>query len=172
MGDEGVWICEDELPEGYPYDEMYPLSKLGADGLGGVRIFPSVGEAIASLCAEVARLKDSLEILGQRADLEKMRADIAEEKVALKESQLRAKDIVAGKLAEQVARLEKERDESNEVCKHAVAEMVDAIAELNHFRALNEHLPPGFDIGDDATAELAIKLVAAEAHIRELEEKK
>lgn len=36
------WINEDELPKGYPYHEMYPLSKLGADGLGGVRIFPKI----------------------------------------------------------------------------------------------------------------------------------
>lgn len=36
------WINEDELPEGYPYDRMFPLSKLGHDGLGGVRIFPKV----------------------------------------------------------------------------------------------------------------------------------
>ena len=26
------WINEDELPEGYPYDEMFPCSKLGHDG--------------------------------------------------------------------------------------------------------------------------------------------
>lgn len=39
---EGEWLYEDELPEGYPYSEMYPFSKLGADGLGGVRIFPKL----------------------------------------------------------------------------------------------------------------------------------
>lgn len=37
------WINEDELPKGYPYDEMFPHSKLGQDGRGGVRIFPKVG---------------------------------------------------------------------------------------------------------------------------------
>jgi hypothetical protein len=41
-GDTDGWINEDELPAGYPYDEMYPHSKLGHDGLGGVRIFPPV----------------------------------------------------------------------------------------------------------------------------------
>ena len=39
---EDGWINEDELPKGYPYDEMWPHSKLGQDGLGGVRIFPRV----------------------------------------------------------------------------------------------------------------------------------
>lgn len=42
---EGEWLYEDELPEGYPYSEMYPFSKLGADGLGGVRIFPKLKSA-------------------------------------------------------------------------------------------------------------------------------
>lgn len=36
------WINEDELPEGYPYHSMYPHSKLGQDGRGGVRIFPKL----------------------------------------------------------------------------------------------------------------------------------
>jgi hypothetical protein len=36
------WINEDELPEGYPYNAMYQHSKLGHDGLGGVRVFPAV----------------------------------------------------------------------------------------------------------------------------------
>jgi hypothetical protein len=36
------WICEDELPRDYPYHEMFPYSKLGPDGKGGVRIFPKV----------------------------------------------------------------------------------------------------------------------------------
>lgn len=154
----------------------------------------------ASLRAELATMTAFAKTQQQlAADLEntlvKENAALLEARseVARLQSQLRAKDIVAGKLAEQltqhqqelhdtynreiaaeeqVVRLEKERDEANEVCKHAVAEMVDAIAELNGFRALNEHLPPGFDIGDDATAELAIKLVAAEARIRELQEKK
>ncbi len=44
---EGKWINEDELPAGYPYDEMWPFSKLGHDGLGGVRIFPAVQAAPA-----------------------------------------------------------------------------------------------------------------------------
>ena len=38
----GGWIYEDELPADYPYDKMFPFSKLGLDGLGGVRIFPQV----------------------------------------------------------------------------------------------------------------------------------
>ena len=38
----GEWIYEDELPLDYPYDEMFPLSKLGHDGRGGVRLFPKV----------------------------------------------------------------------------------------------------------------------------------
>jgi len=42
---DGEWLYEDELPEGYPYDEMYPLSKLGLDGRGGVRIFPRLRAA-------------------------------------------------------------------------------------------------------------------------------
>ena len=36
------WIHEDELPKGYPYEAMYPFSRLGIDGLGGCRIFPEV----------------------------------------------------------------------------------------------------------------------------------
>jgi hypothetical protein len=39
------WIYEDELPPNYPYDEMFPLSKLGHDGRGGVRLFPKVTPA-------------------------------------------------------------------------------------------------------------------------------
>lgn len=31
------WIYEDELPEGYPYDAMYPFSKVD-----GVRLFPAL----------------------------------------------------------------------------------------------------------------------------------
>lgn len=36
------WINEDELPKDYPYDAMFPFSKLGPDGRGGVRIFPKL----------------------------------------------------------------------------------------------------------------------------------
>ena|SRR5215469_2380641 len=43
------WINEDELPTGYPYDEMFPFSKLGADGKGGVRIFPKYIQAKVSV---------------------------------------------------------------------------------------------------------------------------
>ena len=39
------WICEDELPKGYPYKQMFPFSKLGQDGLGGVRVFPKLSAA-------------------------------------------------------------------------------------------------------------------------------
>jgi|HubBroStandDraft_3_1064219.scaffolds.fasta_scaffold615966_2 hypothetical protein len=40
------WIHEDELPKGYPYAEMFPHSKLGQDGLGGVRLFPKLSEPV------------------------------------------------------------------------------------------------------------------------------
>lgn len=42
------WINEDELPEGYPYEAMFPLSKLGHDGRGGVRIFPKFPQGQSS----------------------------------------------------------------------------------------------------------------------------
>src|SRR5882672_11427469 len=35
--------------------------------------------------------------------------------------------------------------------------------------ALNAHLPPGYAIGDDATAELAVELAQAQARVAELE---
>jgi hypothetical protein len=41
-GETTRWIHEDELPKGYPYEAMYPFSRLGIDGLGGCRIFPEV----------------------------------------------------------------------------------------------------------------------------------
>jgi len=34
--DHGPWLYEDELPEGYPYDEMFQYSKVD-----GVRMFPA-----------------------------------------------------------------------------------------------------------------------------------
>jgi hypothetical protein len=34
------WVCEDELPKWYPYDAMFPFSRLGSDGKGGARVFP------------------------------------------------------------------------------------------------------------------------------------
>jgi hypothetical protein len=36
------WIYEDELPEGYPYDEMYPFSRVD-----GVRLFPAITDVAA-----------------------------------------------------------------------------------------------------------------------------
>jgi hypothetical protein len=33
---DGKWLYEDELPEGYPYDEMFPYSIVD-----GVRLFPA-----------------------------------------------------------------------------------------------------------------------------------
>ena len=32
------WIYEDQLPDDYPYDEMFPLSKI----IDGVRMFPQI----------------------------------------------------------------------------------------------------------------------------------
>ena len=63
-------------------------------------------------------LKEDLEILGERGDFEKMRADIAEEKVAKLQEQLawHKQQMNEGykvpALEEKVARLEKERDEA------------------------------------------------------------
>ena len=116
--------------------------------------FPQLG-AMQHLLDEVARLKESLEILGGRADLEKMRADIAEERVARLQSELQqAQDELQGALIAEkayisannerialladVARLEKERDLDMAVCREQ-AHKVDE------------------------------KLAAAEARIRELE---
>jgi hypothetical protein len=39
---------------------------------------------------------------------------------------------------------------------------------VRKFESLEAHLPPGFAIGDDATAALAIKLVEAEQRVGEL----
>jgi len=72
----------------------------------------------AFLRAEVARLKALLNYDGQRGDLEKVRADIAEEKVAKLQEQLawHKQQMNEGykvpALEEKVARLEKERDEA------------------------------------------------------------
>src|SRR6266404_1888879 len=79
MGDEGV----ETLLEKYRIssaDADRPIAKhIHAEFRINSRAM--LKEHAASLRAEVAQLKDSLEILGQRGDLEKMRADIAEEKV-------------------------------------------------------------------------------------------
>ena len=40
LGGKSEWLNEDELPKGYPYDAMFPHSKVGQDGRGGVRMFP------------------------------------------------------------------------------------------------------------------------------------
>lgn len=40
--------------------------------------------------------------------------------------------------------------------------------ELDRFKALDQHLPPGYAIGDDATAELAVELVEAKEQLRTL----
>ena len=36
---QGEWLYEDELPDGYPYEEMFPYSIVD-----GVRLFPAFPE--------------------------------------------------------------------------------------------------------------------------------
>lgn len=103
-----------------------------------------VGQALIDRKAEAARLKESLEILAERADLEKMRADIAEEKVARltknrdecaavfkidRDHELTGPKEDCGcpscNLRREVARLEKERDEWKAE-EHITSELLDA----------------------------------------------
>lgn len=101
------------------------LNERGGFSLGEMDMFypqwrEEVGE-IASLRAEIVRLKESLDILGERGDLEKMRADIAEEKVAQSQELIKAlqreRDYVWDakwkSSQRRVVRLEKELDELN-----------------------------------------------------------
>lgn len=44
--------------------------------------------------------------------------------------------------------------------------------ELRRFTALEAHLPPGYAVGDDATAELAVKLAEVERQLAELRSEK
>jgi hypothetical protein len=50
-----AWIHEDELPEGYPYDAMFPYSKVG-----GVRMFPVFGPAASPKDSETAPVDGDL----------------------------------------------------------------------------------------------------------------
>ena len=54
-----AWLYEDTLPPEYPYDAMYPHSRVD-----GVRMFPVFGPPTA----EVQRLRDALEQIEREAN--------------------------------------------------------------------------------------------------------
>lgn len=51
--------------------------------------------------------------------------------------------------------------------KHWEVRALAAEAEIKRWQALDEYLPIGFAIGDDATAELAVQLVEVEEKLRD-----
>jgi chromosome segregation ATPase len=147
MGDEGVEPLVVEIAR-----ELYDRFVMG--GWEPQDAYPQIERWLASLRAEVARLQEQMQIIAQNAaDASNescqfaLKLSEARGEVARLQEELAAHKGTCGDLWEQVARLEKERDEARK----------EFTARTTEWR----------DIADSVTQ----RAEAAEARIRKLEEK-
>ena len=133
-----------------------------------------IGEDVATLCQFMAKFANA-ELSALRRDQLADRFKTSQEWLAgerltrvTAESQLReltakrAQDEIRYK---QCATLINTRDDQLREL-HSTIERLKG--ELRRFTALEAHLPPGYAVGDDATAELAVKLAEVERQLAEL----
>ena len=80
-------------------------------------------------------------------------------------------DVAVPLLAKKNMEIEHEKRRADTLHGRRICELEKENEELKRYKALEEHLPERFAIGDDATAELAVKLSKTEQALSQAEEK-